>query len=100
MPSPGPAKMMPASAGAPKVVRRARHQPEANTNTSALAMPARKRHSGQAASQPSAIASVNSTVATSPARAARVGASGVGRCKRRQIHGWAAQSMAPIQYPR
>ena len=96
MPSPGPTNMIPASAGAPSSLSRARHQPEAYTKTRALATPASPRHSAHDAGHGNAMLSVSSTVAASPKRTMTVGSSAV-RPQWRHSTGCKAQPIAPSQ---
>ena len=98
MPSPGPQKMRPPSAGWPSATNRTMHHTETFKNTRALATPAAKRNAGQVSGNGNAMPSVSSTVAPSPQRASRAA------CQtwraRGATHGSAMQASAPIRYPR
>ena len=98
MPSPGPQKINPPSAGWPSATSRSMHHTETFKNTSALATPAANRSAGQVPGSGNAMPSVSSTVAASPQRASRAACH---RCRARgATQGSAMQASAPIRYPR
>ena len=97
MPAPGPANIAPPSAARPRSASCVRHQPEPNTNTIALATPARKRSAGQAAGNGSAIASVSTPVPARPARTSAGPSIGFLPGRRDQSSGTNVHSSAPLR---
>ena len=87
MPAPGPVNIKPPRLLALRSARRARHQPEVNTNTKALATPAAKRSHGHSAGTCSAMPSVKTQVAAKPLRSQVVASTGGSALKRDQMKG-------------
>jgi len=96
MPSPGPQKISPPSAGCPSRARRAMHQLAVPRNTRALATPASNRKAGHTPGTGSASRAVNSAVATSPPRASAA-LPGTRRGARRASQGSAMNNRAPAR---
>ena len=95
MPTPGPVYMMPPKLLALCSAKRARHQPDVNTNTNALATPAAKRSQGHNAGTCSAMPSVKTHVATNPLRSQVVANTAGNAANRDQMKGWNVHSSAP-----
>ena len=97
MPAPGPTNIAPPSSARPRSASCVRHQPEPNTNTIALATPARKRSPGQATGSGNAIASVSTPVAARPARTSAGPSIGPAPGRRTQSSGTKVHSSAPLR---